>query len=89
MAPARSLLPSPSQLRNLPEATVQRVIELADQESQRSARYAMFGMACGTVSFLGALASCVYLVMQGHDTAAGLVFGSTVVTIVGNMIRSR
>jgi hypothetical protein len=69
--------------------TVRLVVELADKESQRTAVYALFGMTCGTVSFLGALAFCVYLVMRGHDTAAGLVFGTTVVAIVGHMIRGR
>jgi hypothetical protein len=87
--PGKGLLASPAQLKGLPLETVRLVIELADRESQRNAAYAMVGMVCGTISFLGALSCCVYLVLHGHDTAAGLVFGTTAAAVVGHMIRGR
>jgi hypothetical protein len=87
--PGKGLLASPNQLKGLPPETVQLLIELVDREGQRDAAYAMVGIVCGTASFLAALVCCVYLVMHGHDTAAGLVLGTSLVAVVGHMIRGR
>jgi len=87
--PTKSLLPSGKQLDALSEEKVRVIAALAEGESRRSYSYAIVGMVCGTVSFLGCLASYVYLVNQKHDTAAGVVLGTTVLAIIGRMIRGR
>jgi len=87
--PDRYLLPPSSELAPLSDEKVKAVIALADNEGRRSNTYANLGMVCGTVSFLGCLGSYVYLVVQNHDAAAGVVLGTTVLAIIGRMIRGR
>ena len=87
--PDRSLLPSVAELESLSDEKVKSIVALADNQGRRSNVYALVGMGCGTVSFLGCLGSYVYLVIQHHDAAAGVVLGATVLAIVGRMIRGR
>jgi hypothetical protein len=90
MAPSkRSLLPPPSQLAKLSDEQTKSALALIDNESRRANTYAIVGMVCGTLSFLGCLGSYVYLVTQHHDQAAGVVLGATVLAIVGRMIRGK
>ncbi len=87
--PDKSLLPPATQLQDLSDDKVRVIVELADRESARSNAYAMAGMACGTISFFGCLSAYVYLVIQNHDAAAGVVLGTTVLAIIGRMIRGK
>lgn len=87
--PDKYLLPSARELELLSEAKVHELVKLASEESQRELRYATLGMICGTVSFLGCLASYVVLVLENHDRAAAVVLGTTVLAIVGRMIGGR
>ncbi len=87
--PDKSLLPPSAELELLSNEKVKVIVALADSESRRSSTYAIVGMLCGTVSFLGCLGSYVYLVMQHHDVAAEVVLGATVLAIIGRMIRGR
>jgi hypothetical protein len=87
--PDKSLLPPLSELEVLSDEKVRDIIALADSHSRRSNSYAIVGMLCGTASFIGCLSSYVYLVMQHHDAAAGVVLGTTVLAIIGRMIRGR
>lgn len=87
--PTKSLVPTAAELEVLSDEKVKVIILLADHEGRRSSAYSIFGMACGTLSFLGCLGAYVYLVTQNHETAAGVVLGTTVLAIIGRMIRGR
>jgi hypothetical protein len=49
----------------------------------------MFGMACGTASFLTCLATSAYLVKIGSPKMAAVVLGAAVLSTVGKMLASR
>jgi hypothetical protein len=51
--PVRYLLPSVADLATLSDDSVKAMVALADSEGRRSNGYAIVGMLCGTVSFLG------------------------------------
>ena len=87
--PEKYLLPTSRELEPLSDAKVQALIAMAEGESKRSTQYAVFGMACGTISFLSCVGSFVFLVVQGHDRAAEVILGTAVLTIVGRMLRPR
>lgn len=87
--PDKYLLPPTSELQALSDEKIKVIAALADADSRRSNGYAIIGMLCGTISFLGCLGSYVYLVAQHHDTAAGVVLGTTVLGIIGRMIRGK
>jgi hypothetical protein len=87
--PDRPLLPPSEELANLSDRKVEQVVILLAGYNRRSHFYAILGMACGTLSFLGCLGAYVYLVVQGHPTAAGVVLTTTVLAIIGRMIGSR
>jgi len=87
--PHKYLLPSTSELQLLSDEKVRIRASLANSESEGLHRYAKLGMVCGVVSFLGCLGSYGYLVRLGHDAAAGIVLGTTVLAVVGKMIRGR
>ncbi len=87
--PTKYLLPSASELAVLSDATAKNVLTVIDSQDQRANAYAVAGLVCGTVSFLGCLASYVYLVMNNHDKAAGIVLGVSVLTLLTRMIRGR
>ncbi len=85
----RSLLPTPSELVGLSDDQVKSIVSLAAAEGRHTFAYDLAGLLCGTVSFLSALAIFVYLVMHQHEGPAGVVLGTTVLAIVGRMIRRR
>jgi len=87
--PDKWLLPATDDLETLSDEKVKSIVALADSQGSRNYTYAIVGMLCGTVSFLGCLGSYVYLVMQHHDVAAEVVLGATVLAIIGRMIRGR
>jgi predicted lysophospholipase L1 biosynthesis ABC-type transport system permease subunit len=78
-----------AQLRQLSDEQAKAVLSSVDRANARSHSYAVAGMICGTISFLALIASFTYLVMNGHYTAAGAVFGTGVLAIIGKMIGTR
>lgn len=90
MAPTtRSLVPPARDLALLSDTKVQSICDLTDREGQRYHRYAMFGMACGTMSFFACLATSAYLVRIGSPKMAAVVLGAAVLSTVGKMLASR
>lgn len=87
--PEKYLLPTSHELEQLTDEKVKALIMLANAESRRSNIYAITGMLCGTCSFLSCLGGFVFLVLHGHETAAGVVLGTTVLATIGRMIRGR
>jgi len=87
--PDKWLLPTVAELELLSDEKVKTIVALADSQGGRNHTYALVGMLCGTISFLGCLGSYVYLVVQHHDVAAEVVLGATVLAIIGRMIRGR
>lgn len=82
----KSLLPSVSEMQALPEEKLAIVVQLADSVNRRAFAYAMTGKICAAICFLGCLAVFGFLVNGGHDTAAGIVLGATVLATIGRMI---
>lgn len=89
MTDERALLPSASDLAKLPVGTAEAVLVVVDLNNRRNHSYAVLGMACSTVCLLGALGSFTYLASTGHPASAGVVLGSTVLTVIGKMIGAR
>ncbi len=87
--PEKYLLPTNSELQQLTDEKVKALIVLADGESRRSNVHTITGMHCGTCSFLCCLGVFVYLVVHGHETAAAVVLGATVLATIGRMIQGR
>lgn len=87
--PEKYLLPTSSELEQLTDEKVKVLVVLADSESRRSTSYAMAGLLCGTGSFLCCLGAFVFLVLHGHDAAAGVVLGAAVLATIGRMIQGR
>ncbi len=87
--PDKYLFPPASELQTLSDEKIKVIAALADADSKRLNGYPIVGMLCGTVSFLRCLGSYVYLVSQHHDGAAGVVLGTTVIGIIGRMIRGK
>jgi hypothetical protein len=86
---ARYLLPRPAVLKELSDEKLKSLVEFSAAQSRESTAYAMVGMLCGTVSFLSSLVAYVCLVKGNHEVAAGVVLGTSVLGIIGSMIRSR
>jgi hypothetical protein len=87
--PDRSLVPKISELSALPPEVAISVIKLANDSDERATKYAIVGMVCGTLSFLGCVADYAYLVMQSHPKAAAVALGTGVLAIIRTMIKSR
>ncbi len=84
-----TLLPPTSQIAKLTEAQTTVVINALDKVNARDHSYAVAGLICGTVSFMAALNIFAYLIVRGHATAASSVLGTSVLAIIGYMIRAR
>ena len=90
MAPrSKPLLPTARDLALLSDEKVKAILEVIDREGERANRYAVYAMTCGTVSLLGCFGLFGYLVMQGHERAASLIFGTTVVGLIGKIVLAR
>ena len=76
-------------MQALSEEKLAVVVKFADAVNRRSFAYAMTGKICAAVCFLGCLAVFGFLVNGGHDTAAGIVLGATVLATIGRMIGPR
>jgi len=77
------------ELGSLTPQKIQMVMDLIDREGEREFRYAWLSMLSGTVCLLASLAIFTYLVMRGHETAAGVVFGTTIVGLIGKIVLAR
>jgi len=86
---SQPLLPSPADLSALHDAVAVRVVDAAVANLNNNHRYAMTGMICGTISFLGCVAAYVYLVADGHPKAATLALGAAVLSVIGRMLAAR
>lgn len=87
-----SLIPQAEQLvpfavidPNLPS----EIIKAANNEHQRSYRYAMTSLVAGTVLAVSAIGGFVYLVMQGHPASASALLAVNVLNFIGGFIRNR
>jgi hypothetical protein len=89
LKPDVALLPSPSELGKLQPEVAVEVIGYADRVNRRDTYYANLGIICAVVSFLSCVGAFVHLVETGHPNAAGLVFGTAVLGVIGKFIDSR
>jgi hypothetical protein len=56
---------------------------------RRAYRFAMLSLLIGGILSLGLIVGFVYLVMQGHTTAAGLLLGSGALSLVAGFRSTR
>jgi hypothetical protein len=84
-----SLLPPAGELARLTDDQARSVILAVDRANGREHSYALTAMICGTLSLLAAIAGFVFLVTHGHTPAAGVLLGTAVLTVIGQIIGSR
>lgn len=87
-----SLIPKAEQL--VPFAAIDpnlplEIIKAADNEYQRSYRYAMTSLVAGTALAVSAIGGFVYLVIQGHPASASALLAVSVLNFIGGFIRNR
>jgi hypothetical protein len=73
-------------LLTAPSITVED-IQAAERDDQRTFRYAMIGLLCGFIAFLGCLGSYVYLALHDHEVIAGIVLGLWFVVAIADLAR--
>jgi len=61
-------------------------IEAAERNNRRGYRYGMSGMLCGTFAAMACVGSYAYLVVHAHTAIAGMVLGTWVLAIIGDLI---
>jgi hypothetical protein len=87
-----SLVPSPEQLeqfQKLDPALPALVLHARDRELQREFIYAAMALGVAGLALVLVLGGFVYLVMQGHPTAAGSLLGAGVLGLIAGFIRAR
>ena len=93
MAPKKkagfALLPKVSDLTVLSDDGIRAVLDTVSRVNERETRHATIRMGIAGFCFAVCVASFTYLVMGGHDKAAGLVLGTTVMGVVIQMINAR
>ena len=83
------LLPASDELSVLTDATAGKALAVIDNANRREHSYASLAMVCGTLGLMSCVLVCAWLVETGHPEAGGLVLGTGVLTIVGQIINSR
>jgi hypothetical protein len=83
------LLPATDELSVLTDATAVKALEVIDNANRREHSYASLAMVCGTLGLMTCVLACAWLAETGHPQAGGLVLGTGVLAIVGQIINSR
>jgi len=83
--PPSYLLPSAQELALLNEHTAKLALEVIDKASSRRHSYAIFGMACGTLSLISSIVAFAFLVHDGHTTEAYIVLGVNVLGLLAQI----
>jgi hypothetical protein len=65
------------------------VLQARDRELQREFLYAVMALGVAGLALVLVLGGFVYLVMQGHPTAAGSLLGAGVLGLIAGFIRAR
>jgi small-conductance mechanosensitive channel len=87
-----SLVLNPEQLKEfqvIDPALPALVVEARTLELKRQFHYAVLALVAGLVAFLSMVGGFVFLVLQGHSGAAGLLLGAGVLGLVAGFVRSR
>jgi hypothetical protein len=83
------LLPATDELSVLSDTTAAKALEVIDNANRREHSYASLAMVCGTLGLMTCVLACAWLAETGHPQAGGLVLGTGVLAIVGQIINSR
>jgi hypothetical protein len=83
------LLPAADELSVLTDATAAKALEVIDNANRREHSYASLAMVCGTLGLMNCVLAFAWLVETGHPQAGGMVLGTGVLAIVGQIINSR
>jgi hypothetical protein len=65
------------------------MIAARNSQLDREFRYAVVGLSIAGTLALSALGAFVYLVMEGHEKAAGALFGAAISGLIAGFRRSR
>jgi hypothetical protein len=71
------------------ESIAARMLKVIDNCNRREHSYASLAMVCGTLSLMTCVLVSTFLAETGHPEAGGLVLGTGVLAIVGQIINSR
>jgi|HubBroStandDraft_1064217.scaffolds.fasta_scaffold724505_2 hypothetical protein len=89
---ARAAFPNPAMLRlykdvdpDLPKL----IIEASDRQLEREYKYASRGQWISLAALAMAIAGFVYLVMQNHPKAAGVLLGAGVIGLISGYLNAR
>ena len=77
------------ELSVLSDTTAAKALEVIDNANRREHSYASLAMVCGTLGLMTCVLACAWLAETGHPQAGGLVLGTGVLAIVGQIINSR
>jgi hypothetical protein len=86
------LVPSPEELQRYQtvDPTLPTVlIQVRDRELRREFIYAASALSVAALGLVMVIGGFVYLVMQGHPTAAGSLLGAGVLGLIAGFIRAR
>jgi hypothetical protein len=83
------LLPAADELSVLTDATAAKALDVIDNANRREHSYASLAMVCGTLGLITCVLVFAWLIETGHPQAGGLVMGTGVLAIVGQIINSR
>jgi hypothetical protein len=83
------LLPAADELSVLTDATATKALDVIDNANRREHSYASLAMVCGTLGLVTCVLVFAWLVETGHPQAGGLVMGTGVLAIVGQIVNSR
>ena len=84
-----ALLPSTQQLAGLSEEKTKLILDVVNKVNERETWHGTIRMVIAGCCFSMCVASFTYLVMKGHEKAAAVVLGVTVLGVVGQMINAR
>jgi hypothetical protein len=84
-----ALLPQPDELAALDSGKIELLLTAVKQEGDRDLHYAALSMKCGTGCLIASLILFTFLVMQGHDNAAAVIFGTSVLGLLGKIVLAR
>lgn len=84
-----ALLPSTKDLAALSPQKIELALTAIREEGERELAYATLSMKCGTACLISSLILFTILVMVGHDKAAAVIFGTSVVGLIGKIVLAR
>ncbi len=87
-----SVVPSPALLEEYKRLSLglpEQVVAAGQAELEHEFKYAMVSLVFGGLTSLSIIGGFIFLVMQGHPTAAGSLLGAGLLNMVTGFVRNR